>query len=105
MGRLAARPSVRGGCETRRVISGDAMTIEEHFAAVRKDKVQGMAALIAAIRTDKVFAQDVSGRLANYKEMERADRLKACWISTQIKETLTAALAAIKTQPGVPAGG
>lgn len=81
------------------------MTIEQHFAAVRKDRTKGMEALVAAIRTDKVVAQDVNDRLAHYKKMERADRLRACWISTKINETLTAALAAINTQPGVRAGG
>lgn len=64
-----------------------------------------MKALVAAIQADKVFAQEVNKRLAHYKDMERVDRLRACWISTKTKETLTAALAAIKTQPGVPAGG
>jgi hypothetical protein len=81
------------------------MTIEQHFAAVRKDRTKGMENLVTAIRTDAVFAQDVRQRLARYREMERVDRLQACWISTKINETLTAALAAIKTQPGVPAGG
>jgi hypothetical protein len=81
------------------------MTIEQHFAAVRKDRTKGMENLVTAIRTDAVFAQDVRQRLARYREMERVDRLHACWISTKINETLTAALAAIKTQPGVPAGG
>jgi hypothetical protein len=81
------------------------MTIEQHLAAVRKDRTKGMQALVTAIRTDAVFAQEVNKRLAHYKEMERVDRLKACWISTKIKETLTAALAAIKMNPGVPVGG
>lgn len=64
-----------------------------------------MQALVAAIRADAVFAQDISNRLAAYKKMEQVGRLKACWISTKINETLVAALATIKTQPGVPAGG
>lgn len=64
-----------------------------------------METLVSAIRTDTVFAQEVNDRLSHYRKMERVDRLRACWISTKINETLTAALAAIKTQPGVPAGG
>lgn len=81
------------------------MTIEQHMAAVRKDRKNGMEALVDAIQTDTGFAQSVTQRLALYRDMEKANRMQACWISKTINETLMAALAIIKTHPGVPVGG
>ncbi len=81
------------------------LTIEQHVAAVRKNKKVGTDNLVAALRVDMSLAEEVHGRLRLYREMEKAGRMPACWISRLTKETLTAALAVVNTQPGVPAGG
>ena len=80
------------------------MKIEEHVMSARKTK-DGVASLASALQDDPVLLQEARIRLAQYSEMERANRLGACWISRTMKETLTAALAVMNTMPGVPAGG
>jgi hypothetical protein len=81
------------------------VTIEQHLAAVRKDRKGGMANLVTTLRTDPEFAHEAKRRLALYAQMDRVDRLRACWISMTIKDTLTAAFAVVNAGPGVPAGG
>jgi hypothetical protein len=80
------------------------LTIDQHVSAIRHLKRGGMNDLVAAIRSDPLFAKEVDRRMKLYADMEKSGRLAGCWISRTTKQTLTVALTAAKTQPGVPAG-
>jgi hypothetical protein len=80
------------------------LTIDQHVSAVRHNRRDSLPALVDALKSDPALMQEARRRLALFKEMERADRLRACWISRLTQETLTVAFTAIETQPGVPAG-
>ena len=81
------------------------LTIHQHLAAVRHTP-DGAANLVQALREDATFAEAAKKELDRINDMEKRNpaRLQACWISRQVKQTLTAALAEANTQPDVPAG-
>ena len=73
-------------------------------ALARKDSMRGMRALIAALHDDHKLRTEASERLVGFDAMERAGRLGSCWISRTMRDTLRTALAAVNTEPRVPAG-
>lgn len=68
------------------------LTIDEYVTAVRHS-TDGMANLVAALQYYPALVEQSNTRLKTYKDMERVNRLNACWISKTTQETLTAALA------------
>ncbi len=79
-------------------------TALQHVSAIHSDPAV-MKRLIADLRENPALVEEAKGLLAHYAELEKANRLDACWISRTAKNTLTAALAAAQTQPDVPVGG
>lgn len=80
------------------------MTLDQHAAAARRAP-EGMKAFVAALHEDAALRASLTERLKLYAEMNRAGRMEACVISRRRRETMAAALAAMKQTPGVPAGG
>lgn len=81
------------------------MTLDQHASAARRDPKKGIAELVAALRSDPDLMQAARDRLKTYAEMERVNRLDACWVSRMKYTTLQSALAAANTPvPDVPDG-
>ena len=79
-------------------------TALQHVSAIHSDPAL-MKRLVDDLRASPVLVEEAQTLLAHYADLEKANRLEACWISRTAKTTLTAALAAAQTQPDVPAGG
>lgn len=69
------------------------MTLQDRVHAVRHQP-DGMNLLVEAIKGDAVLQSEARRKLVEFRDMEIAGRMDACWISRFTRDTLTAALAA-----------